>query len=195
MKPYRKCPSGRGHLFIISAPAGTGKSTLINRLKKELDYVKETVSCTTRCPRPGEVHGVDYFFITPDQFNEALHQDAFLEWVCLYSYYYGTLKHQVQRLQNEENHVILVIDTQGAMKLKGEVDATFIFISPPSLQELKNRLKTRGTEGADEINRRLARAKNELSLAGEYDYHIVNDNLETAYATLKGIIAKEERRH
>lgn len=187
------CPVEKGKLFIISAPAGTGKTTLVNRLKSELDYVRETVSCTTRSPREKEVHGVDYFFMADDEFQFALQQGLFLEWVELYGFHYGTLFHQVEDLQKEGYQVLLVIDTQGAMELKKKIEATFIFISPPSMEELAHRLRWRGTESAEIIEKRLSWAHREMQQAHLYDYNIINDNLDQAYATLKNIIQKESR--
>lgn len=186
-------PLGRGKVFIISAPAGTGKTTLVNRLKQELEYVRETVSCTTRAPRENEVHGVDYFFMSHDQFKLALSENAFLEWVELYGCFYGTLRHQVEDLQNEGYHVLLVIDTQGAMEIRAKLEAKLIFISPPSMEELRRRLYWRGTESKDVIERRLNWAEHEMKQSHLYDYNIINDNLEQAYATLKNIIQKEGR--
>jgi guanylate kinase len=186
-------PLASGKVFIISAPAGTGKTTLVNRLKQELNYVRETVSCTTRSPRDNEVHGVDYFFMRQEEFQLALQENAFLEWVELYNCYYGTLRHQVEELKNEGYHVLLVIDTQGAMRIRKELEATLIFISPPSMDELRRRLYWRGTETREVIERRLSWAEHEMKQSHLYDYNIINDNLEQAYATLKNIIQKEGR--
>lgn len=180
-----------GHLFILSAPAGTGKTTLVNRLKDDFPDLRETVSCTTRAPREGEVHGVDYFFMTRTQFKQALQEGAFLEWVQLYNDYYGTLHNQVQTLLQQGHHVILVIDTQGTLKLRGKLNATTIFISPPSLEELARRLRDRGTESSEAIEKRLTWASHEIAQAGLYDYEVVNDNFEDAYQRLKNIILKE----
>lgn len=181
----------KGQLFIISAPAGTGKTTLVNRLKNEVDYVRETVSCTTRAPREKEVHGADYFFMTQEEFKMALAEAAFLESVELYGHYYGTLYSQVKNLQDEGYHVLLVIDTQGAMKLKSkQIEATFIFISPPSIEELERRLYLRATESSELIQKRLNWAHQEMQQAHLYDHNIVNDDLDQAYNNLKKVIQK-----
>lgn len=194
MQPEEPNPTNAGKLFIVSAPAGTGKTTLVNRLKQQVPYLRETISCTTRQPRESETHGLDYFFMKEQDFREAIEQEAFLEWVKLYNDYYGTLKEQVKLLQNQSYHVIMVIDTQGALRIKEQVPATLIFISPPSLDELRRRLKGRGTESHEVIEQRLEWAKHELQQAHLYDYNIINDNLEEAYATLKNIIQRQERR-
>lgn len=193
MRRDPKCPEKKGRLFILSAPAGTGKSTLVNRLKAQFPFVKETVSCTTRSPRVGEVHGVDYFFMTNEQFDAAEKKGAFLESVDLFSHRYGTLRHQVETMIDERNYAILVIDTAGAKKIKEQVEATSIFISPPSLEELAFRLKKRGTEQPSELAIRLERAKKEMTMASDYDEQIVNDDIESAYKALKKIIFKDTR--
>lgn len=191
MRKEPKCPESKSRLFILSAPAGTGKSTLVNRLKKEFPFIKETVSCTTRPPRVSEVHGVDYFFMTPQQFAAAEEKGAFLESVDLFSHRYGTLAHQVETLINERNYVILVIDTVGAMKIKEKIEATSIFIKPPSMEELARRLKNRGSEKEDQLAIRLQRAKIEMESAALYDYQIVNDTIDSSYENLKKIIFRD----
>ena len=188
MKEDIKCPGKKGRLFILSAPAGTGKSTLVNRLKDEFPFIKETVSCTTRSPRVGEVHGVDYFFMTDSQFVAAQEKGAFLESVELFSHRYGTLRHQVETLIEQRNHVILVIDTNGAQALHTLENTTSIFISPPSFTVLEERLKKRGTEGQEQLQQRLSRAEEEMKQVSIYDHHLVNDDLEQAYIELKKII-------
>lgn len=185
----------RGHLFIVSAPAGTGKTTLVNRLKQELSFLRETVSCTTRSPRPGEQHGVDYFFMERLEFEKSISEGAFLEWVRLYNDYYGTLHNQVDSLLEQSFDVIFVIDTQGALKLKSKLVATHIFIAPPTIEELAHRLRKRGTDSEEAIKKRLSWASHEMAQAHLYDYTVINDNLEKAYAELKNIIlAKTQNR-
>ena len=180
--------------FVVSAPAGSGKTTLVNRLKQEMPRIKETVSCTTRSPRVNEVDGVDYHFISKEQFQKAIEHNEFLEWVMLYDDYYGTLTNEIARLHDQGNHAILVIDTQGACKLKSKLDAIFIFISPPSLEELRRRLESRGTESSASIEKRLKWAVEELQKIPFYDYHIINDNLDVAFDALCSIIIAEECR-
>lgn len=184
----------KGLIFVISAPAGTGKSTLVKMLKEEFDCVVESVSCTTRKPRPGEVDGVDYYFLTAEQFKEKVELGDFLEYAQVFGDYYGTSREFVLREQARGRHLILVIDTQGAMQIKEKVDATFIFLAPPSMTALRERLYHRKTESAEQAERRLAVATQELAMSDRYDYCIINDNLDTAYQVLRTILIAEEHR-
>lgn len=183
-----------GLAFILSAPAGTGKTTLINKLKKEFDVVKPSVSFTTRAPRRGEQEGVHYHFIDKKQFEEKISKGDFLEWVELYGDYYGTSRQAVEEELIKGHHVFLVIDTQGALKLMGKWPATYIFVSPPSLEVLSYRLAKRKTETPERIDERLKIAQEELEASKYYDYQIVNDDLQTAYQTLKSIVIAEEHK-
>ncbi len=185
----------KGLVFILSAPAGTGKTTLVRMLSKEFSCIYESVSCTTRSSRPGEVEGEDYHFLSNKEFKEKIDQGDFLEHAEVFGYHYGTSKALVEKQQAMGKHVFLVIDTQGAMQLKQKkFPAIFIFLSPPSLEELKDRLIKRETEAMDVIEKRLAWAKDEMIMLTNYDYHIVNDNLHTAYAILRSIVIAEEHR-
>lgn len=183
--------SQKGHLFIISAPAGTGKTTLVQMLTDKFPQVVRSVTCTTRAPRPGEVNGKDYYFLTEEEFQKKIKAGDFLEYATIYGYHYGTSKSLVEKDLKAGKDVILVIDTQGALHLKGKVDATFIFISPPSFDELKKRLLKRRTESPEVIEKRLAWARRELEMISHYDYHIVNDDLSVAFEALKNIIIAE----
>jgi guanylate kinase len=184
----------RGLVFIVSAPAGTGKTTLVQMLAKEFDCVASSVSMTTREPRQGEVQGVDYDFLTRKEFEEKITAGDFLEYVELYGHYYGTSKKKVEELRNRGKHVILTIDTQGARQLMDKFDAVYIFVSPPSFEELRKRLFSRKTETSEVINERLEWAKKELEIVSLYDYNIVNDNLSVAYEALRSILIAEEHR-
>ena len=185
----------KGLVFVISAPAGTGKTTLVRMLQKEFDCVDESISYTTRQPRPSEIAGRDYHFITVPEFEKRIGEGDFLEYAQVFGNYYGTSRKFVQEKQLKGNHVILVIDTQGAMQLMGFLEAAFIFISPPSLEELQARLYTRKSETREVIEQRLSWAEKEMALAPRYDYHIVNDNLKTAYDVLRAIIIAEEHKN
>ena len=184
----------KGLLFVLSAPAGTGKTTLVQRLVEEYPCVVASISSTTRKPRPDEIPGVHYNFLTVQEFEKKIEQGEFLEHVQLYGHYYGTSREVVEKSLNEGKHVFLVIDTQGAKKLRGDVDAIFVFLKPPSWEELKERLSFRQTEPKEVIEERLEWAKKELLAERYYDYSIVNDDLETAYQVLKSIVIAEEHK-
>lgn len=187
--------SRRGSLFIVSAPAGAGKTTLVDRLVRELPNTVRSISCTTRAPRAGEKEGRDYFFLTKSDFARKVQEGAFLEYAKVFDEEYGTSREFVEQELTKGHHVILVIDTQGALQLKvKQIQATYIFITAPSLEVLRERLIKRGTESPEKIKERLAWAEREIAESPKYDYHIVNDNLEEAYEKLKSIVVAEEQR-
>lgn len=180
-----------GLLFILSAPAGTGKTTLMKMLTDEFDNVMASISYTTRVPRGDEQQGKDYHFVTQKEFLEKIRASDFLEYVKLYDTYYGTSRQWVAEQRKKGKHVFLVIDTQGALQLKGKVDAVFIFVRPPSMEDLKTRLMNRQTDSAEMVEKRLEWARHELEFAGQYDYQIVNDDLNDAYQVLRSIVVAE----
>ena len=185
----------QGLLFVVSAPAGTGKTTLAHMLCDEFEAIVISVSCTTRVPRPHEVPGVDYHFISPKEFEEKLSSKAFLEHVSIFDHAYGTLHETVEKEQSLGRHVLLVIDTQGHKKICAlKAPHISIFIHPPSLSELRHRLEKRGTENAPAIDKRLSFAHTETKNAHLYDYEVVNDHLQTAYQILRSIIIAEEHK-
>lgn len=184
----------KGLIFVISAPAGTGKTTLAEMLCKNYPRVVQSVSCTTREPRKGEIDGVHYFFLSQDEFKEKIREDAFLEYAQVFDHYYGTTKEFVVEQQNKGKHVLLVIDTQGAMLLKKKIKATFIFIMPPSIEDLKKRMQKRHTEDAQTIEKRISFAQKELAALSHYDYQIINDDLDAAFEALRSIVIAEEHR-
>ncbi len=185
----------KGLVFVLSAPAGTGKTTLVRMLRDEFPVVVESVSCTTRPPRSGEASGRDYHFLTEAEFEKRIKQGDFLEHAKVFGHYYGTSKEFVLSEQEKGKHVFLVIDTQGAMELKKKhFPCVFIFITPPSLEELRERLIKRKTETEETLKRRLSWAEQEITMAPHYDYHIVNENLGFAYDILRGIVIAEEHR-
>jgi guanylate kinase len=183
-----------GGIIIISAPSGGGKTTLVKYVLNELSFVKVIPTCTTRKKREGEVDGVDYIFLTEEEFRERIKKGEFLEYAVVHGRYYGTLKEVVFKELKKGYDVILVIDVQGMKsikeKLEGKVDITTIFIIPPSIDELINRLKGRG-ETEEEIERRLKSLEKELPQWRNYDYIIVNDDLEKAKKNLKSIIISQ----
>ncbi|MGE3954269.1 MAG: guanylate kinase [Parachlamydiales bacterium] len=186
--------SSRGKLFILSAPAGTGKTTLISMLAKEFPRVCQSVSCTTRPKRRGEIDGVHYHFISQKAFEQKRAAGDFLEWAELFGNFYGTSRSFVEEELAEGRHLFLVIDVQGAAQIKEQMPCVSIFLSPPSMGELERRLRGRKTETPEKIAERLARAKIEMELSKNYDYHIINDDLDTAYAALRRIVLLEENK-
>lgn len=185
----------QGLVFIVSAPAGTGKTTLVRKLAQEFSCIYQSVSCTTRSPRPGEVEGKDYHFLSKEAFKKGMDQGDFLEFAEVFGYDYGSSRSLVESKQKEGMHVFLVIDTQGAKILRESgFSAISIFVSPPSLIELERRLTERKTDSSQVIEKRLAWAKKELEEVEHYDYHIINDQLEDAYQVLRSIVIAEEHR-
>lgn len=183
-----------GLLFVMSAPAGTGKTTLMRMLQEEFDCVVSSISYTSREPRPGETDKKDYNFISPEEFEKKISAGDFLEYVELYGDYYGTDKSWVAAEQKKGRHVFLVIDTQGALQLKEKIEATFIFILPPSFEELGRRLQHRRTESEAMIKKRLDWASKEIEASSMYDYHIINEDKDTTYQVLRSIVVAEEHR-
>ncbi len=174
-----------GQLYILSAPSGAGKTSLVKRLCETDPLIKVSVSTTTRAPRPGEQDGVNYHFTTIDAFMEKVEQGDFLEWAEVFGNYYGTQKSQVDTLLNQGFDVILEIDWQGAAQVREKLaDTRSIFILPPSLEELERRLTGRGTDAPDVIARRLSEAKAEMRHYPEFDYLVVNDDFDTAFEEL-----------
>lgn len=182
----------RGMLIVFSGPAGTGKGTVCKEfLKRNPDSVL-SVSATTRLPRPGETDGKEYFFVSREEFEETIKKDGFLEYACFCDNYYGTPKKAVdEKLENGFN-VILEIEVQGAMQIKEKVpEAVFVFISPPSKKVLRERIEGRGTETPEVINKRMTLAENELKQIVNYDYLIVNDEVEKAVKSFEDIVNAE----
>ncbi|MBP5258819.1 MAG: guanylate kinase [Prevotella sp.] len=174
----------RGKLIIFSAPSGTGKSTIINWLMqfKEL-HLAFSISCTSRAPRGQEQNGVEYFFITPEEFKQKIANDEFVEYEEVYAdRFYGTLKSQVESQLERGDNVVFDVDVNGAMDIKAAYgdEALALFIQPPSIEELRRRLTNRGTETPDVIETRIERAAYEMSQAERFDRIVVNDDLDTA---------------
>jgi guanylate kinase len=186
----------KGNLFIISAPSGTGKTTILKRVISELESIVFSVSHTTRAPRIGEKEGVDYFFVEKDTFETMQKKGLFLEWAEVHANLYGTSSHAVKELTEQGKDVILDIDVQGARQVMDKVreKVFFVFIAPPSLQELEKRLANRGTESESVISTRLKNAHDEMKSLEHYDYVIVNEQVDRAVEVLKSIIIAERSR-
>lgn len=183
----------KGMLLVISGPSGTGKGTLIERLMKEDPTLVFSVSATTRAPRPGEIDGVHYHFVTNERYDELVAENAFVEYANVHGNRYGTLRSEVyERLERGEN-VVLDIDVQGALNvIASEKEKVSIFILPPSMQELRSRLTGRGTETEEAVERRLHNAVWEISQKDKYQYKVINDDLESCLHTLQAIIEAEK---
>ena len=183
----------KGKTFIISGPSGVGKSTVLKELFKDRDDLYFSVSATTRTPRPGEVDGVHYHFTDVDQFRKMISEDAFLEYAEYVGNFYGTPKRFVDEAMEQGKDVILDIEVQGALQVKKIYpEGVLIFMVPPNLEELGNRLTKRGTEDKETINKRLRRALEEMELVEEYDYLVINDTVEQATEDMLTIVAAEK---
>jgi len=185
----------KGLLLVICGPSGVGKGTICKELLKKRQDLKLSISATTRPKREGEVDGINYFFISEEQFKNMIEKDEFLEYAQVYGNYYGTPKDFVINALREGKDLILEIDTQGARQIKEKFpEGIFIFILPPSMKELKKRIVGRGTETIDIIEKRLKSAYNEISLIKDYDYYVINDDIESATNKIISIIEAEKCR-
>ena len=185
----------RGLLFIVSAPSGTGKTTLVERLVHVLPNLRMSRSYTSRPVRPGERNGVDYNFVSREEFEQRMARDEFLEWADVFGNYYGTCGVDVERALAAGQDVVLVIDVQGARQVKSRrVDHTSIFVLPPSFAVLESRLRGRSKDTEEQMQRRLSTARAEASSYVDYDYVVVNDALEPTVVRLREIIAAERSR-
>ena len=184
----------KGMLLVISGPSGTGKGTLIKRLMDEDSSLVFSVSATTRAPRPGEIDGVHYHFVTNEQYDQLVAENAFVEYANVHGNRYGTLRSEVyQRLERGEN-VVLDIDVQGALNvIAHEKEKVSIFILPPSMKVLRERLTGRGTETEDAVERRLHNAIWEISQKDQYEFKVINDDLDDCVRKLQAIIAAQKQ--
>ena len=179
----------RGLLIVVSGFAGSGKGTLMKRLTEDYGKYALSVSMTTRKPRPGEVHGREYFFVTKEEFEQKIREGGLIEYASYVENYYGTPRGYVEEQIAEGKDVILEIEIQGALKVKERFpDAVLIFVLPPSVEELYGRLKTRGTETEDVIRKRMRRASEEVSAIEKYDYILINDEVEESVRKLHSLI-------
>ncbi|MGL5245891.1 MAG: guanylate kinase [Sarcina sp.] len=185
----------KGVLIVISGPSGAGKGTICKALLEKNEDIVISVSATTRNPRVGEVDGVNYHFLNKEQFLRKVEEDDFLEWAEVYGNYYGTPKSNVEKLLEEGKDVILEIDIQGALKVKDKAkEGVFIFILPPSMEELKQRIIKRGSETPESLMTRFKSAYQEINYVSKYNYAVVNDNVEDAVHKIESILAAEKCR-
>lgn len=185
----------QGVLVVISGPSGAGKGTVIKKLLEENENMCLSVSCTTRQPREGEVDGVHYYFKTMQEFKTMLRGGEFLEFATVFDNYYGTPVFAVEERRKEGKDVVLEIDVQGAMEVRKKIaDAVLIFIMPPSMEELRKRLTGRDTETEEQIEKRFSTAYYEMKFKSQYDYVVVNDEVENAVAEIGRIIEKEHEK-
>ena len=185
----------KGSLFIVSAPSGTGKTTIIKRILKEFPDFVFSVSATTRKKRENEKNGKDYFFLTEEEFKEKIENNEFAEWEKFYDYYYGTFKKYLDDNLENGKSVLLEIDVKGALKLRENYpESVLIFIVPPSFDELVNRLKNRRTEDEIDFQKRIERAEFELRHKDKFDYFVHNEEIEKAVTDIKSLIENIIRR-
>lgn len=185
----------KGFLMVLSGPSGSGKGTVSAALMKKNKEIVFSTSVTTRTPRPGEVNGENYFFVSVEEFENMVQNDGLLEYAFVHTNYYGTPKDFVFEEIEKGEIVLLEIDVQGALQIKKRYkEAVFIFLLPPSMSELKQRLINRDTETEEEINTRFSNAYKELDFVGEYDFFVVNNTVEQAVTDIEHIIAAEKLR-
>lgn len=179
-----------GKVIVLVAPSGAGKTTIANRLLAKYPQIKFSVSATTRPPRDYETDGEDYYFLSEKEFDKRIENDRFLEWEFYSGNKYGTLRSEVDKLVESGYFPLLDIEVKGALNIERlyDSDAISIFIEPPSMEVLKQRLANRGSETDESLNKRMERARMEMKYADRFDYSVVNDDLETTYAEVKNII-------
>ena len=183
-------------MFILSSPSGAGKTTIAKRILAEDGHIRLSVSYTTRPMRPGEVHGRDYFFVDRDEFTRKVEDGEFLEWAEVFDHLYGTPKAEIKAGLKAGHDYLFDIDWQGTQQLyqRMEVDVVRVFLLPPSIGELERRLASRGTDSAEVVADRMARARSEISHWDGYDYVVVNDNIDSCFDKVTGILSSERMR-
>lgn len=186
----------RGLMFILSSPSGAGKTTISHMLLMADDEIKLSVSATTRPKRPGEVDGVDYFFVSDEEFDRMVAEDDFYEWAHVFGHRYGTPKGHIRKGLKEGEDFLFDIDWQGTQQLyqKDQQDVVSVFILPPSLPELRRRLESRAQDSAEVIDDRMERARGEISHWAEYDYVVINDDVDECFTKVREILHSERMR-
>ncbi len=185
----------KGSLIVMSGPSGSGKDSICNRLREYNDNFWVSISCTTRTPRKGEEEGIDYFFKSKEEFEKMIEEDDFLEYAMYNNQYYGTPKSKINQYLDSGKDVILVIEVQGALKIKHRIpEAVFIFIMPPTMKDLIYRLKKRGTETNDKILSRFKEAYKEINELSKYNYVVVNDEIDNAARKVNAILESQRCR-
>ena len=194
-QPATETTEGRGILFVVSSPSGGGKGTLIQRVLNKVPNLSYSVSFTTRAPRNGEVDGREYFFVTPEKFEEMVAADEFLEWAHVHGKLYGTARRQVVQEISQGRDIILEVDVQGAASVRTLIaDSVSIFILPPSFEVLRQRLEARGTDSPEELDLRLRNAPTELKDYSAFQYVIINDDADRAADQMTAIVEAERAR-
>ena len=182
----------RGLLIVVSGASGTGKGTVCKKLLDALPEVAYSISATTRAPRPGEVDGKEYYFLSRDEFEAWIADGKFLEYAEVYGNFYGTPLNKIEERVNRGEDILLEIDVQGALNVKRKCpEGVYIFLLPPSLEELKSRIEGRGTETPESLSRRLANAVAEIKIGLQYDYAVVNDSVDNAVEQIQAILIAE----
>ena len=183
-------------LLIVSSPSGAGKTTLCTRLLAEFQNITFSISHTTRPPRPGETNGKDYHFVSKSTFEKMVADDQFIEWARVHGNHYGTARSEIDRAGQTGTDLVFDVDFQGAAQIKKQYpDAVGLFVLPPSIEELKRRLESRGTESPESLDRRFKAALDEIGHHMLFDYLIVNDLLDVAYDQLRSVLVAERQRH
>ncbi|MBQ4405249.1 MAG: guanylate kinase [Selenomonadaceae bacterium] len=182
----------RGLLIVVSGASGTGKGTVCKKLLTDLPKIAYSISATTRNPRPGEIDGKEYYFLSVDEFKSWISEEKFLEYAEVYGNFYGTPLNKIEERLSRGEDILLEIDVQGALNVKKKCPkGVYIFLLPPSLEELKNRIEGRGTENPESLARRLKNAVAEIKIGLEYDYVVVNDDINAAAEQIKAILTAE----
>ncbi len=182
----------RGLLIVVSGASGTGKGTVCKKLLTDLPKIAYSISATTRKPRPGEIDGKEYYFLSVDEFKSWISEEKFLEYAKVYGNFYGTPLNKIEERLSRGEDILLEIDVQGALNVKKKCpEGVYIFLLPPSLEELKNRIEGRGTENPESLACRLKNAVAEIKIGLEYDYVVVNDDINAATEQIKAILTAE----